>query len=101
MGRAVRRERFRKIRGLLERQPAVMLRRRADHNARKIAAAEAGEFRDLVLRRHHDLGAAAIEPVRNSSGVSNVVAGITTTPSLIDASMVSHSGITLPSSSNR
>ena len=38
---------------------------------------------------------------RSSSGVSNVVAGITTTPSFIAASMVSHSGTTLPSNSSK
>ena len=37
----------------------------------------------------------------DASGVSSVVAGITTTPSLIAASMVSHNGMTLPSSSSR
>ena len=63
MRRAVRRERLRKLRGLLERQPALMRRRRTDDNTREIAAAEAGEFRDLILRRHHHLGAAAIEPI--------------------------------------
>ncbi len=44
-------------------QPAVLLRGRADDDANEPVAAEAGEFRDLVLRRHHHLGAAAIEPV--------------------------------------
>jgi hypothetical protein len=38
---------------------------------------------------------------RSSSGVNSVVAGITTTPSFIAASMVSQSGTTLPSRSNK
>ena len=38
---------------------------------------------------------------RSSSGVNSVVAGITTAPSFIAASMVSHKGTTLPSSRRR
>ena len=62
-GRPVRREAFRKIRGLFVSEPALLLRGRIDDDANQLIAAEASEFRDLVLRRHHDPGAAAIEPV--------------------------------------
>ena len=41
--------------------------------------------------------AAALETVPQVVGIQQVVAGITTAPSLIAASMISHSGTTLPS----
>jgi hypothetical protein len=63
IGQSIRRKCFRKIRGLFVREPALLLRRRTDHNANKLITAEAREFRDLVLGRHHDPGTAAIEPV--------------------------------------
>ena len=63
LGGPVRLEGFRRTRRFLIRQPALMLRRRADHDADQLLAAEAFEFRDLVLRRHHHLGPATIEPV--------------------------------------
>ena len=48
---------------LRERQPAVVPRVRADHDAHQIFAAEAGEFCHLVLRRDHRPRPSPIEPV--------------------------------------
>ena len=89
------------VRRVLERQPAVVRGLLRRPRCGPVCRRRGLEFRDLVLRGHHYFGPAAIEPITQLSGVSNVVAGITTTPSFIAASMVSHSGTTLPSSSNK
>ncbi len=62
-GRAIRREGFRKVRGPFVSEPALLLRRSIDHDADQLFTAKACEFRNLVLRRHHDFGTAAVEPV--------------------------------------
>ena len=63
VGRAIRRKGLGRARRLLEREPAVVRRRRTDHDANQIVAAEACELRDLILRGHHHPRPAAIEPV--------------------------------------
>ncbi len=63
LGRAVGRKGLRKIRGLLEGKPAVLLGRCTNDNANQIAAAQIRKLRNLVLCRDHHPRPAAVEPI--------------------------------------
>ena len=62
-GRSIRREGFRSIGGLFERDPAVNPGRGADDDPHQFVGTQLGKFCDLVLRRHHGPRTAAIEPI--------------------------------------
>jgi len=75
-------------------------RRRTDDNTREIAAAGLANFATWSASPPRPWPG-AIEAILQFVRRQQRGGGITTTPSLIDASMVSHNGTTLPSSSNR
>jgi len=91
VGRTIRRKTFDGVGRLLERQPAFLLCGCSDHNTHQTPAARLANFATCPASPPH-LARPRSSRSRNSSGVSNVVAGITTTPSFIAASMVSHNG---------